>query len=63
MKPLYRTRRVERHDVLEVFVELYPTIIVDALNDFAYGADSVSCNRNVNEANGLLFVIESFLFY
>ena len=41
VKPLCRTRWVERHDALEVFVELYPAI-VQSLHDIACGEDSVS---------------------
>ena len=40
VKPLCRTRWVERHDALEVFVDLYPAL-VQALSDIAYGDDSV----------------------
>ena len=62
VKPLCRTRWVERHDALEVFVELYPAI-VQSLHDIAYGEDSVSWNRNtINDANGLLSAIEKFSF-
>ena len=45
VKPLYRTRWVELHDALEVFVDLYPAIVQD-LHDIAYGEDSVSWNRD-----------------
>ena len=41
VKPLCRTRWVERHDVLEVYVELY-SAIVQSLYDIAYEEDSVS---------------------
>eukprot|EP00731_Ephydatia_muelleri_P022950 Em0015g533a len=62
VKPLCRTRWVERHDSLEVFVELYPAII-GALSDIAYGKDSVSWNRETtSDANGLLSAIEKFSF-
>ena len=62
VKPLCRTRWVERHDSLEVFVELYP-VIIGALSDIAYGKDSVSWNREtVSDANGLLSAIEKFSF-
>ena len=62
VKPLCRTSWVERHDSLEVFVELYPAII-GALSDIAYGKDSVSWNREtVSDANGLLLAIEKFSF-
>ena len=43
VKPLCRTRWVERHDAVEVFVDLYPAI-VQALQTIAYGEDSVSWN-------------------
>ena len=66
VKPLCRTRWVERHDSLEVFVELYPAIIgalIGALSDIAYGKDSVSWNRETtSDANGLLSAIEKFSF-
>ena len=62
VKPLCRTRWVEWHDALEVFVELYPAIIL-SLHDIAYGEDSVSWNRDtINVANGLLSAIEKFSF-
>ena len=62
VRPLCRTRWVERHDALEVFVDLYPAII-QALHDIAYGEDSVFWNRDtVNDANGLLSAIEKFSF-
>ena len=62
VKPLCRTRWVERHDALEVFVDLYP-VIVQALDDIARGEDFVTWNRDtVNDANGLLSAIERFSF-
>ena len=62
VKPLCRTRWLERHDALEVFVDLYPATVV-ALRDIAYGEDSVSWNREtVSDANGLLSAIEKFSF-
>lgn len=62
VKPLCRTRWIERHDALEVFVDLYPAI-VQTLHDIAYGEDSVPWNRDtVNDANGLLSAIEKFSF-
>ena len=62
VKPLCRTRWLERHDALEVFVDLYPAAVV-ALRDIAYGEDSVSWNREtVSDANGLLSAIEKFSF-
>ena len=58
VKPLCRTRWVERHDALEVFVDLYPAL-VQALSDIAYGEDSVSWNREtITNANSLLASIE-----
>ena len=60
VKPLCRTRWVERHDALEVFVDLYPAL-VQALSDIAYGEDSVSWNREtITNANSLLAAIEKF---
>ena len=62
VKPLCRTRWVERHDALEVCVDLYPAI-VQALHDIAHGEDSVFWNRDtVSVANGLLSTIEKFSF-
>ena len=62
VKPLCRTRWVEQHDALEVFVELY-SAIVQSLHDIAYGEDSVSWNRDtINDANGLLSAKEKFSF-
>ena len=59
VKPLCRTRWVERHDSLQVSVEMYP----GALSDIAYGNDCVSRNREtVSDANGLLSAIEKFSF-
>ena len=59
---LCRTRWIERHDSLEVFVELYPAII-GALSDIAYGNDSDSWNREtMHDANGLFSAIEKFSF-
>lgn len=55
-KPPCTTRWVERHDSLEVLVELYPDII-GALSDIAIGNDCVSC-----DVNGLLSAIEKFSF-
>ena len=60
VKPLCRTRWVERHDALDVCVDLYPAI-VQALHDIAHGEDSVFWNRDtVSVANGLLSTIEKF---
>ena len=62
VKPLCRTRWLERHDALEVFVDFYPATVV-ALRDIAYGEDSLSWNREtVSDANGLLSAIEKFSF-
>ena len=62
VKPLCRTWWVERHDALEVCVDLYP-VIVQALHDIAHGEDSVFWNRDtVSVANGLLSTIEKFSF-
>ena len=43
VKPLCRTRWVERHDALEVFIDMYPAI-VGSLHDIAYGEDAISWN-------------------
>ena len=43
LKPLCRTRWVERHDAIEAFVDMYPAI-VQAPRDVACGEDSVSWN-------------------
>ena len=62
VKPLCRTRWLERHDALEVFVDLYSVIVV-ALRDITYGEDSVSWNREtVSDGNGLLSAREKFSF-
>ena len=62
VKPLCRTRWVEQHDALEVFVDLYPAL-VQALSDIAYGEDSVSWNREtITNTNSLLAAIERFSF-
>lgn len=62
MKPLCRTRWVERHDALEVFLELFPAI-VQALSDIAHKQDSVSWNNStISDAYGLLAAIEKFSF-
>ena len=56
IKPLCKTRWVQRHDSLEV---LYPAII----GDIAYGNDSVSWNRETaSDANGLLSAIVNLSF-
>ena len=60
VKPLCMTRWVERHDALEVFLELYPAI-VQSLSDTAYKEDSVECNNDsIKDANGLLAAVEKF---
>ena len=41
VNPLCITRWVEQHDALEIFIDLYPVIVL-ALHDIAYGEDSVS---------------------
>ena len=57
VKPLCRTRWIERHDALEVFIELYPAIVL-SLSDIA-----VKWNREtVKDATGLLVAIERFPF-
>ena len=49
VKPLCRTRWVERHDFLEIIVELYPAII-GALSDIAYGKHF--CNLEQRNCKG-----------
>ena len=62
VKPLCRTRWVERHDALEVFLELFP-VTVQVLSDIAHNQDSVSWNNNtIRDAYGLLAAIEKFSF-
>ena len=62
VRPLCRTRWVERHDVLEVFLELYP-VIIESLHDIAFKKDSITWNREtISNANGLHGAIEKFYF-
>ena len=62
VKPLCRTRWVERFSALEVFIDLYPAI-VSSLQDIACGEDSVSWNwETVADASSLLAAIEKFSF-
>ena len=62
VKPLCRTRWVEWHNALELFVDLYPAI-VQSLHHIAYGEDCVPWNRDtINDANGLLYALEKCSF-
>ena len=63
IKSVCRTRWVERHDALEVCVELYP-VIVQSLHDITHGEDSVSWNRDtIIDVKNLLAAIEKGFFY
>ena len=62
IKSLCRTRWIERHNALEVFVDLYPAII-QSLRDISMMEDSVKWNREtIQSATGLLGCIEKFSF-
>lgn len=62
IKSLCRTRWIERHNALEVFVDLYPAII-QSLRDISMMENSVKWNREtIQSATGLLGCIGKFSF-